>query len=137
MFPYGLAQPAAKKTITPPRPPDTLNVTRCVIVPGVFSYRTATTAAPPTLASEPFTTRFVKFTAPDTFSTNICTAAASPFRSVALVFKPPEGGTSVASDELPDTTPCSVTGLLMVTCSGYVPGHTCTIVGAGVELSAS
>src|SRR5580693_2641224 len=50
---------------------------------------------------------------------------------------PPDGGTSVTSDELLDGTPCSVTGLLMVTCSGYVPGHTSTIVGAGVEFSAS
>src|ERR1700686_1855213 len=74
---------------------------------------------------------------PETLSTHNCRARVVPNSSTAFVTRPPTGGAITACPELPLVIPLSVRGWVMVTCSGYVPGQTNTVLPDGTAVTAA
>src|SRR5262249_56172200 len=77
--------------------------------------------------------RSVTVTAPFTLFAHSWGATLCPLNAVAFATRPPTGLVIVAWFELPLVMPSSVTGCVITTCSGYVPGQTCTVAGAAVS----
>src|SRR5579885_73213 len=84
----------------------------------------------------PSTLRLIRFTGPGVW-TSTCAATPSPKMLVTFWLSPPPGTTIAASSCPALAMPTSVTGCEIITCSGYVPGHTRMVEPAGTLLTAA